>query len=256
MKMKMNHESLIDNNIKYLNWDSHFFGFSIGRIHALTCTEMHLRKKLEQAGKAKIQFVELFCDASDSESISACEGLAFHLADLRLTFKKKPGPDVTGDRALTGLTFKKAGPGDIDGLKMTGHGLFANSRYYRYPGFDRNKVDSMFQLWIEKAVTGEFDDELYYLSDETGILAFNSLKTKDNTTSIGLFGVNEDHWGKGLGSLLLNKVSHLLHERQVTGLNVVTQGKNTSAIQLYQKNGFHLTKVTLCYYKWLETKEK
>lgn len=251
-----------ENDVKYLDWDSKFFGFSIGRIHAHGCGEERLSKGLENAVKAKMQFVELFCDASDSQSIHASEGSAFHLADLRLAFKKKiaepaePAEVGKDGRALTGLTFKKAGLKDIAGLKLAGHGLFTNSRYYGYPGFDRNKVDLMFQLWIEKAVKGEFDDELYYLSDESGILAFNSLRSEENAASIGLFGVNEAHRGKGLGSLLLNRISHLLQKRGVTEVKVTTQGKNFSALRLYQKNGFHLSTITLCYYKWLESKEK
>ncbi|MCX6582249.1 MAG: GNAT family N-acetyltransferase [Candidatus Aminicenantes bacterium] len=261
----MNHETLSTNDVKYLDWDSNFFGFSIGRIYAHACAEERLSKGLENAVKAKIQLVELFCDASDSQSIHASERSAFHLADLRLAFKKKPPEPVEpaepaevvkDDGALTGLTFKKAGLKDIAGLKLAGHGLFTNSRYYGYPGFDRNQVDLMFQLWIEKAVKGEFDDELYYLGDESGILAFNSLRFEENAASIGLFGVEEAHRGKGLGSLLLNRVFHLLHNRRVTEVNVTTQGKNSSAVRLYQKNGFHLAKITLCYYKWLESKEK
>lgn len=253
----MNHETPNINELKYLDWDSRFFGFSIGRMQAHGCTEERLRIGLENAGKEKIQFVELFCDASDSESIHSTEESAFHLADVRLTFKKNlTGDGMDNDNTPKDLTFKKASIKDIAGLKIAGHGLFTNSRYYRYPGFDRNKVDSMFQLWIEKAVTGEFDDELYYLGDETGILAFSSLRLKENAASIGLFGVNEAHRGKGLGSLLLNRVFHLLHKRQVTEVNVVTQGRNSGAVHLYQKNGFHLAKITLCYYKWLVTEEK
>jgi len=253
----MNLETLNSNEVKYLDWDSDFFGFSIGRIHAHGCTEERLGMGLENAGKEKIQFVELFCDASDSESIYSSEVLAFHLADLRLTFKKNlTGDGMDNDNTPKDLTFKKAGIKDIAGLKIAGHGLFTNSRYYRYPGFDKNQVDLMFQLWIEKAVKGEFDDKLYYLGDEAGILAFNSLRFKDNAASIGLFGVNEAHRGKGLGSLLLNRVSHLLHKRGITELNVVTQGRNSNALRLYQKNGFQLSKINLCYYKGLESKEK
>ncbi len=248
----MDHETLNTNKVKYLDWDSQFFGFTIGRIHARGCTGERLSKELERARKEKINFVELFCEASDTESIYSTEGSGFHLADLRLTFIKKLPGDVNEDISLKGLTFKKAGIEDIDRLKIVGHGLFTNSRYYRYPEFDRNKVDLMFQIWIEKAVKGEFDDELYYLCAETGILAFNSLRYKENAASIGLFGINEAYRGKGLGSLLLDRVSYLLHKRQVTEVNVVTQGKNSGAVHLYQKNGFHLSKITLCYYKWLE----
>ncbi len=243
------------NELKYLDWDSRFFGFSIGRIHAQASSEMLLKKELEKAAKEKIQFVELFCDASDLESIYSTEILAFHLADLRFTLKKNLTGSMLDNNAQKEYIIKKAGPGDINDLKIAGHGLFTSSRYYRYPGFDRDKIDLMFQLWIEKAVTGEFDDELYYLGNETGILAFNSLKYKENTASIGLFGVTEAHRGKGLGSVLLNRVFHLFQARSITAVNeltVVTQGRNSSAVNLYQKNGFSLAQITLCYYKWLE----
>jgi ribosomal protein S18 acetylase RimI-like enzyme len=59
-----------------------------------------------------------------------------------------------------------------------------------------------------------------------------------------------------LGNLLLERVSYLLHKRRVTEVKVVTQGKNSSALHLYQKNGFYLSKITLCYYQWIEFKEK
>lgn len=248
----MEHETLNTNEVKYLDWDSQFFGFTIGRIHADGCTGERLSKELEKARKEKIKFVELFCDASDTESIYSSEGTGFHLADLRLTFIKKLPGDVNDDISLKGLTFKKAGKEDIDRIKTAGHGLFTGSRYYRYPKFDRNKVDLMFLIWIEKAVKGEMDDELYYLCDETGILAFNSLRYRENTASIGLFGIDEAYRGKGLGSLLLNRVSYLLHNRRVTEVKVVTQGKNSSALHLYQKNGFYLSQINMCYYKWME----
>lgn len=254
----MNHETLNTNSVKYLDWDSKFFGFPIGRIHALGCTEMLLMKSLAYAEKEKIQFIELFCDASDSQSIQASEDLAFHLADVRFTFTKKLKEDlqnVKDDNTPSGLTFKKAGSNDINDLKIAGRGLFANSRYYNYPYFDKGKVDLMFQTWIEKAVRGEWDDELYYLADKSGILAFNSFRKQGSATSIGLFGVNEAHQGKGLGSLLLNKVSQLIYNRRVTEVNVVTQGRNANAVHLYQKNRFILSKITLCYYKWLEFNE-
>jgi len=239
------------NEIKYLKWDSEFFGFSIGRIHAQSCSEGCLRKTLERAGKEKIEFIELFCAASDSESIIASEGSDFHLADVRLIFKKKLTGDTKGDQAGKALVFSKAGNDDISRLKIAGRGLFSSSRYYLYPEFDRNKVDLMFQLWIEKAVLGEFDDELYYLCAEPDILAFISLRYQEHAASIGLLGVKEAYWGRGLGTLLLDRLCQLLHKRQVTEVTVATQGKNLNAVQFYQKNEFHLSKITLCYYKWM-----
>jgi hypothetical protein len=33
---------------------------------------------------------------------------------------------------------------------------------------------------------------------------------------------------------------------------VITHGRNSGALHLYQKNGFCLAVLTLCYYKWLD----
>ncbi len=63
--MKMKRKNLEINKIIHLDWDSDFFGFSIGRIYANGLTEERLRKGLESAKEENIEFVELFCDVSD-----------------------------------------------------------------------------------------------------------------------------------------------------------------------------------------------
>ena len=235
-----------------MDWDSNLFGFPIARIYARDLTEVRLRKILQRAKEENIEVVELFCDVSDDKSIASSEKLGFHLADVRITLKKNPEEDMTEDRTLKDLIFKKAGEADIDRLKTMSKGLFKDSRYYRYQKFDSNNTDLMFQIWVEKSVRGEFDDELYCLYNETDILAFCSLKYKGNAASIGLLGINSAYRGKGLGSLVLKRVFQLLYKRRVTDVVVITQGKNSSALHLYQKSGFCVAVLTLCYYKWLD----
>ncbi len=250
----MNREKQETNKVIYLDWDSNFFGIPIGRIYANGLTEERLRKRLESAKQGNIKFIELFCDASDDESIDSSERLGFHLADVRITLKKNlgEGEDINEDRALEDLIFKKADGADISRLKTISKGLFKDSRYYRYKKFDRSNTDLMFQIWIEKSVLGEFDDELYCLYNETDILAFCTLKYKGNAASIGLFGINSAYQGKGVGSLILKRILHLLYKRRVTDVAVITQGKNSGALHLYQKNGFCVSGITLIYYKWLD----
>jgi len=249
---KMKKENREINKIIPLDWDSTFFGLPIGRIYADGLTEGRLRKRLESAKQKNIEFIELFCDAADDESIYSTESLGFHLADLRITLKKNLEEDIKEDRAHKDLIFKKADRADINRLKTMSNGLFKNSRYYRYQKFDRSNVDLMFQIWIEKSIPGEFDDEIYCLYNETDILAFCSLKYKGGSASIGLFGINGVHRGKGLGSFMLKRILHLLYKRRVTDVTVITQGRNSGALHVYQKNGFCVSVITLCYYKRLE----
>jgi dTDP-4-amino-4,6-dideoxy-D-galactose acyltransferase len=252
----MDHETFNTNKVKYLDWDSEFFGFSIGRIYANAISAANLEEILENAVENNIKFVELFCDNSDKESIYSSERSGFRLADLKITLIKKLDGETIENSALNDLIFKKADLEDANKLKTIGKGLFKHSRYYRYQKFDPAKVDSMFQTWIEKSISGEFDDELYYLCNETDILAFCSLKYRENAASIGLMGIAESCRGKGLGSVLLDRIFHLLHKRKVTEVNVATQGENFNALHLYEKKRFYLSKITICYYKWMEPKEK
>jgi len=248
----MNKKAPNTNELINLEWDTKFFGFSIGKIYANGLSVPGLREKLENAVEKNIEFVELFCDTSDEESIYSSERLGFHLGDLRITLIKNLDGNAIENNMHNDLVFKKADREDTYRLKTFSKGLFKHSRYYRYQKFDPEKIDLMFQIWVEKSISGELADELYYLCNETDILAFCSLKYKGSAASIGLFGVNISHQGKGLGSLMLNRVFQLLYKRRITGLDIITPGNNLRALHLYQKNGFHLSKITLCYYQWLE----
>jgi dTDP-4-amino-4,6-dideoxy-D-galactose acyltransferase len=242
----------VANKIFKLDWDSKFFGFPMGRIYAENLTGAHLGKALKNAGKAKLKFIELFCNISDNVSIFSCENQGFHLADIRIVFEKHLVVEREISRLPENLYFRKASRADINQLKRMSKGLFRDSRFYQYKKFDSNIVDSLFQSWIEKAVLGEFDDECYCIFDDTEILTFCSLKYSNNAASIGLFGVNPGHKNKGLGSMMLECVFHLLFNREVNRVNCITQGRNSGAVRLYQKSGFSTGEITLCYYRWLE----
>jgi len=252
LTLSMNKKNPSANDIRKLEWDSQFFGFPIGRLHADNMAVEQLGKILEHAGQVKPQFIELFCDISDHESIFSCENSGFHLADVRILFKKNPLVSAATGSLPEGLCFKKADDVASDQLKKISKSLFENSRYYRYRKFDRERIDLLFQTWIEKAVLGEFDDECYCIFDDAEILAFCSLKYNGHAASIGLFGVNPGHKNRGLGTMLLSYVFDLLFNRGITGVTCITQGRNSGAMRLYQENGFTAAKLTLCYYRWLE----
>jgi ribosomal protein S18 acetylase RimI-like enzyme len=110
----------------------------------------------------------------------------------------------------------------------------------------------MFQIWIEKSISAELNDELYCLCNETDILAFCSLKYKGNAASIGLFGVNISYQDKELGSQILKRIFQLLYKRRITELDIITQGNNIGALHLYQKSGFYISKITMSYYRWVQ----
>lgn len=248
----MNRAAPVVNEIRRLDWDSQFFGLSMGRLYAENLTDEQLEAALTNARAGKLKFVEIFCDISDGQSIFFSESRGFHLADIRILFEKNLKEDMEHISLPANLDFKKAGEEDIDHLKTISKGLFRDSRYYQYNKFDSKIVDSLYQTWIEKAVLGKFDDECYCLFNNKKILAFCSLKYNNHAASIGLFAVNSSYNKKGFGSLILKSVFHLLTNRGITLLTCITQGRNSGAMRLYQKHGFYTGKIILCYYRWLE----
>lgn len=88
LELKMNGENREINKVIHLDWDSNFFSISIGRIYMTDLSEERLRKRINRAKEENIEFVELFCDASDDKSITSSERLGFHMADVRITLKK------------------------------------------------------------------------------------------------------------------------------------------------------------------------
>jgi RimJ/RimL family protein N-acetyltransferase len=243
------------NQLRYLKWDSQLFGFPIGRIHANNMSASILERRLQDTQKKKIKFVELFCDVSDLVSIESSEKLGFSLADVRVNLMKTIDSSIEDTHAgLNGQILKKATPKDLDNLIRIGNGLFSASRYYQYPNFDFEKVDLMYQKWIGNAILGQYDDELYYIDNQSDILAFCSLRynQREAMATIGLFGVNNQYQGQGLGSQLLDLVFLKSHKFGIEKIEIITQGKNTEALHLYQKNGFVLKKITLCFYNWLK----
>jgi dTDP-4-amino-4,6-dideoxy-D-galactose acyltransferase len=239
------------NKVIQLEWDSHFFGLNIGRIYAKDISIMDLEKTQKQAKKSNIKFIELFCDNADHSSIYSAENYGFHLADVRMTLEKKLEENEGENSLPRSMIFKKALRQDIDELKKVSMGLFRSSRYYKYLNFDIDKVDQMFQIWIEKSVLGKIDDELYYIKNNTDIMTFCSLGYHRNVASIGLFGVNKAYRDQKLATLMLTKIFEFLRQRHFDKVILITQGRNSSALITYQKSGFVISSVTLCYYKWL-----
>lgn len=53
-------------------------------------------------------------------------------------------------------------------------------------------------------------------------------------------GVSKEHWGKGIGSLLIEKVIDESKKNSISKITLKVSEKNTRAIKLYEKYGFEV----------------
>jgi dTDP-4-amino-4,6-dideoxy-D-galactose acyltransferase len=233
-----------------LQWDSDFFGVNVGYLSCRRLTpniQRHVRRFVRQE---KIMLLEYLCNCHDIESVATAERNGYSFTDIRLTFERKlQGPIVASARE--GYTIRKGVLEDLPKLKGFVGGIYRLSRYYFDTNFDRRKVEEFYEKWLEKAFLGLFDSYVYVLCEHNEPIGFCSVRESGyGLAHIGLFGIAPSSAGRGIGSFLLESVLSRLQQEGMEQIEVVTQGRNYSAIRLYERSGFVIRATELWYHKW------
>ena len=238
--------------VELLEWDSNYFRFPVAQIQSRTIKKNDLDEVLSFCSKNNVRLLQFKCDAHHRESIVLAEKGKFHFVDVRLTLHKKLSiTDNYKDNLPADLSFRKGKTSDISELKSIVTDLYTQSRYYFDTNFPRDDVHGFYQNWIEKSVLGNFDDLVWVLCQKDIPIGCCSVLYKNNkTASIGLFGIDPNFGGRGLGKILIDKVLLALSEKGILNVSVATQGRNYIAQRLYQKAGFCNEKMEIYYHKW------
>jgi len=240
----------IFNIITKLNWDSGFFGFNIAYLSCLHLTSSIWSQSKKFVDKNNIKLIEYLCNCHDARSVRLAEKNGFHFVDIRLNFVISLNKMIEC-KTINSTNVKQAQVEDIPVLRSIAENIYKDSRYFFDGNFDENKVNEFYQSWVEKAVKGEFDDECWCLYEENVATAFCTVRYHVNdVASIGLVGVSSNSTGKGHGKNILASTLKYLKNKGINSVNVVTQGRNYAAQNLYQSVGFRINTSQLWYHKW------
>lgn len=237
--------------IQILDWDSNFFGSKIARIKCDNYTDSVASFIQKFSDENHIEYLEYLIGSNEIENIRSAERNGFQFIDIRMTLElslnNEPHRNISNR-----FEFGLANEVHISDLTKIGSGIYKGSRYYSDGFFCEKKVTDFFNLWIEKAVTGKFDDECFSLFERGTPIALCTMKSGiKNLSSIGLFGVGAKHQGNGVSKELLFQISNAMRERGRSHISVVTQGKNIAAQRAYQAAGFKTKNVELWFRKIL-----
>ena len=106
---------------------------------------------------------------------------------------------------------------------------------------------------MEKAVCGQFDHQCWCLFEGDTPVALCTVRYgKADSAVIGLVGMDPPVAGRRLGRRMIYSVLNILVDRGVKTVNVVTQGRNYAAQNLYQSVGFRTKTTQLWYHKWMD----
>lgn len=125
------------------------------------------------------------------------------------------------------------------------------SRFNVDPNFKSNEYKHLYKTWIEKSVNKEIAKDVLVYMDEDIISGMITLGEKNKRGDIGLLAVSNVARGKGIGKKLMIAAENYFKEKGYDQLQVVTQGANKAALNLYQSCGYHIDDRTYFYHFWL-----
>lgn len=105
--------------------------------------------------------------------------------------------------------------------------------YYRLGSLINEKFEKLYEL--ERILDSEFDTIYGYYSDEKLVGFIHIVKMYENVDIVNIV-VDSNYRRCGIGSKLIDFIIHL--DSEVTSVMLEVNEHNTSAIKLYQKNGF------------------
>jgi dTDP-4-amino-4,6-dideoxy-D-galactose acyltransferase len=216
-----------------LPWDSEFFGFGVGRLHAESLTPelaADARQWCRDNGVSCIYFL------GAPEAVDNPGG--FYFVDTRVTCRWDARP-VEG----TSPAVRPFESGDLAALEAIARCSHRDTRFYQDPEFDRARCDELYATWIRRSCQGGADTVL--VATDRGQPA-GYLTCSGN--SIGLFAVAEGARGRGLGAQLLTAAQRYFHASGAACVEVVTQGRNRTASELYLRLGFRVVKTQHWYH--------
>jgi len=235
--------------VQFLEWDSKFFGARIGRITSRNLTDKEMARVEKWVSANNVDCLYYLADGLKIESSRVAEACGFFLTDLRMTYCISLHAETVDSEVRAG--FRKAKEEDLPTLKKMAGEYHQNSRFFADENFAREKCHKLYELWLQK----DFQEENHFvwLIDVDGHIAgYTSASLDINTkrAEIGLVGINSEFRGQGIGFSLQRRVLRELWLRGVHEVEVVTQGRNIAAQNLYIKSGYHLKSVDLWFHKW------
>ncbi|HSN93689.1 MAG TPA: GNAT family N-acetyltransferase [Anaerolineaceae bacterium] len=240
----------IENLVRFLPWDSDFFGQRIARVLPSTLRIEDIQKLDAWCQDQHINCLYFLSTDTGGHSLKLVEESGFRLADLRVTFLAKL--DQLTLPASHNKAICLATAADIADLRAIAAHNHVDTRFYADPHFERSKCDELYQIWIEKSINDPHQRVFTYKPENKALGYVSVYPGENNSATIGLVGIAKVCQGQGIGSRLINHCLHTLQAEACTQVEVVTQGRNTIAIQLYEKCGFRIKSIQTWFHKWYE----
>jgi len=233
------------NSLKHLEWDSTFFARKIGSITFIdNVVDSVLRRELKKGISENYDLIYVFSYKSEITE-STLETYSGEFVDTKVSFSKDL--EIEQNPLLDSIQMynRKEVPEDLKKLALLAgkYSRFKNKKYFTYEQFEK-----LYAIWLEKSISKEIADAVFIYEEVGEILGFVTVRIKNKRGFIGLISVNDGYQKKGIGRLLIKKVSNYLKEHGIVELVVSTQNENSKAVKFYLGNNLTISSKVKVYH--------
>ncbi|MBA2666450.1 MAG: GNAT family N-acetyltransferase [Trueperaceae bacterium] len=236
--------------VEPLAWDSDFWGFPVGMVLAEPGDargDDDVARELDRFRVVQAQ-VDLARAGAARELAShgffPVDNRLEHELDLRRYYEegeaREHAPTPPGATWLTSMERSEA--------RAYAEQLLPQSRFNAFP-VPASRIVDFYELWIEKAQAGAFDDGLLHLKIDGASAGFASTRLRDGVLTMGLIGVDTAFRGGGVFELLLDAMLAGARRDGARSVTMTTEGINLAARRSFARHGFRLTRDRLWMYR-------
>jgi dTDP-4-amino-4,6-dideoxy-D-galactose acyltransferase len=235
-----------------LDWDSDWWGVRTAQVVGQVRTQDDLQSVDDWCRQRRVELLYFLCPLAEPSVGQRAEASGFRFMDLRVTLENGSvhGRPPVRDRT-DGARIRAATADDAPVLGQIASESYRFTRFYADTGLPDDRCDELYRTWIEQECRGQADAVL--VAEIDGRIAGYISCAMDPSAhqgTIGLVGVTESFRGRGVGSFVLSEALAWFNDHEATSVSVVTQGRNSAALQLYESQGFRISDGGLWFHKW------
>ena len=232
-----------------LNWDTDFFGVTVARITEPVLNELEVSDILLELKAKGVHLV--YWPSSCELKGEFVKRFGGRLVDNKMTFAmdlRRLSSDEFISTDIVEAYTQSMPIRDIEGLAIQ------SGEYSRF-GVDHNipreKFAALYKIWINRSLRKEIAEEVLVIREGDRVVGMVTLGNKNGRGDIGLIAVDKNYRGKKFGEKLVRAAQKWFVKNGYEYGQVVTQGMNIPACNLYKKCGYSIQTVEYYYHFWL-----
>jgi ribosomal protein S18 acetylase RimI-like enzyme len=234
---------------RYLEWDTRFFGVRIASVAAHGMSEARWREMLAWCRAERIECIYLLSKYDEHEQHARAEAAGALRVDERTTLSvevpdeapQAPDPEI-----------RLACEADLPALRALAASAHTNSRFWKDPGFARERCADLYSIWIER----DFRElSTVFVPGPVGEpRGYVTASYASGRAMVGLLAVAPSARRQGLGRRLMLRAFEHVREAGHRRMGFITQGPDNIALRLYESLGSQVERHEVWHHLWFPNK--